>query len=77
MTGVATEDTLFGEQVYIEEDLEVAEGLEVEERLAAKERLVVVAIGKFGDGTVSFFGDVNAQETTCTIMAVIAHGPRM
>eukprot|EP00752_Nemacystus_decipiens_P018235 g16363.t1 len=44
-------------------------GLKVAEGLAA------VALGKFGEGLVSFFGDVNAQETTCAIMAVIANGP--
>eukprot|EP00752_Nemacystus_decipiens_P018234 g16362.t1 len=43
-------------------------GLKVAEGLAA------VALGKFGEGLVSFFGDVNAEKTTCKIMAVIACG---
>jgi hypothetical protein len=33
-----------------------------------------VAFGKFGSGTVSFFGDVNHETDTLKIMAVIARG---
>lgn len=33
-----------------------------------------VAVGKYGEGSVSFFGDVNAEKKTCDIMAIIARG---
>ena len=33
-----------------------------------------IALGKCVDGSVSFFGDVNAEDETCDIMAVIARG---
>lgn len=33
-----------------------------------------VAVGKYGAGSVSFFGDVNAEQKTCDIMAIIARG---
>jgi len=37
---------------------------------------VAVAYGKYGQGTVSFFGDVNYEEQTLELMAVIAKGNR-
>mgnify|MGYP006931569430 CR=1 FL=1 len=33
-----------------------------------------VSLGKYGEGSVSYFGDVNAEEKTCDIMAIIARG---
>lgn len=71
MKCVATEDILFGTTSgSVSHSLvPFMAGLDVEEGLAA------VAFGKFGEGSVSFFGDVNAEETTCAIMAVIARGP--
>jgi len=33
-----------------------------------------VAYGRFGEGTVSFFGDVNFEEPTLRIMSIIARG---
>lgn len=35
---------------------------------------VAVAWGRYGEGTVSFFGDVNFEKTTLKIMSVIARG---
>lgn len=34
-----------------------------------------VAFGKVGEGSVGFFGDVNAEKDTCAILAVIAREP--
>ena len=75
LSGVATEDILFGEELDVE-DLDIEDRVPVKERLAVQEGLVAVAFGKFGQGAVSFFGDVNAEETTSAIMATIARGPR-
>lgn len=71
MRGVATEDILFGStSSSVSHSLvPFMAGLGVEEGLAA------VAFGKFGEGSVSFFGDVNAETDTCAIMAVLARGP--
>lgn len=33
-----------------------------------------VTLGKHGEGLVSFIGDVNAEDETCDIMAIIARG---
>ena len=38
------------------------------------EGLCAVAFARYGDGTVSFFGDVNAEADTVKIMAVVARG---
>lgn len=71
MTSVATEDVLFGttNSSVSHSLVPFMAGLEVEEGLVA------VAFGSFGEGSVSFFGDVNAENDTCAIMAVIARGP--
>ena len=36
--------------------------------------LGAVAFGRYGNGALGFFGDVNAEESTCKIMAVLARG---
>lgn len=71
MRGVATEDILFGttSSSVSHSNVPFMAGEGLEEGLAA------VAFGKFGEGSVSFFGDVNAETNTCDIMAVIARGP--
>lgn len=68
---VAAEDLLFSttNSSVSYSNVPFMAGVEIEEGLAA------VAFGKFGQGSVSFFGDVNAEDDTCTIMAVIARGP--
>ena len=38
------------------------------------EGLCAIAVGKCGEGSVSFFGDVNAEDDTCNIMSIIARG---
>mmetsp|Transcript_28486 Transcript_28486/g.61051 ORF Transcript_28486/g.61051 Transcript_28486/m.61051 type:complete len:299 (+) Transcript_28486:62-958(+) len=35
---------------------------------------VAIALGAFGQGTVSFFGDVNYEDSTLKIMAIVARG---
>lgn len=71
VTCVPTEEILFGTtSASVSHSLvPFMAGEDIEEGLAA------VALGKFGEGSVSFFGDVNAEEPTCAIMAVIARGP--
>ena len=71
MTCVPTEEILFGtSSSSVSHSLvPFMAGEELEEGLVA------VALGKFGEGLVSFFGDVNAEAPTCAIMAVIARGP--
>ena len=39
-----------------------------------EEGMCAVAVGKYGEGSVSYFGDVNAEDDTCSIMAIIARG---
>jgi len=36
--------------------------------------MCAVAIGKYGKGSVSYFGDVNAEDDTCSIISIVAHG---
>ena len=60
MTGVPMEEILFG----LPKSSELVEF-----------GWTAVALGKFGEGLVSSFGDVNATGDTCAIMAVIARGP--
>lgn len=71
LKGVAAEDVLFGtsDSSVSHSLVPFMAGQEVEEGLAA------VALGKVGEGSVSFFGDLNAENDTCAIMAVIARGP--
>ena len=33
-----------------------------------------VALAKYGKGSISYFGDANAEDATCDIMAIIARG---
>lgn len=33
-----------------------------------------IALAKYGEGSISFFGDVNSEDETCDIMAIIARG---
>lgn len=71
MRGVPTEEILFGTtgSSVSHSNVPFMAGLPMENGLAA------VALGKFGEGSVSCFGDVNAEDDTCAIMAVIARGP--
>ena len=68
LSGVAPQDNLFGttgDSVLISLVSGMA-GQDIEEGQCA------IALGEFGGGSVSFFGDVNAEESTVQIMAVIA-----
>lgn len=59
MTGVPNEEPLFSEEPYVDEDLDVHERLGAERRLEFAERQAAVVFGRFGEGTVRFFGSVN------------------
>jgi len=39
--------------------------------------LCAVALGRCGAGYMGFFGDVNAESSTCTIVATLARGPHL
>lgn len=70
LKGVSPEETLFGTTensrsyslVPFMRDHEIGEGQ------------CAIAHGQFGEGSISFFGDVNAEQETCDIIAVIARG---
>jgi hypothetical protein len=36
--------------------------------------MAALALGKCGEGTVSFFGDVNNEDETVRTMAIVARG---
>lgn len=68
LKNVDVEDVLFGttEDSSTYSLVPQMRGHDVEEGQCA------VAHGKYGDGSVSFFGDVNAEQETCRIMSIIA-----
>jgi hypothetical protein len=43
-------------------------------RESADGEMAAVALGKFGEGTVSFFGDVNHEDETVRTIAIVARG---
>mmetsp|Transcript_11043 Transcript_11043/g.16267 ORF Transcript_11043/g.16267 Transcript_11043/m.16267 type:complete len:288 (-) Transcript_11043:154-1017(-) len=70
LSDVASEDNLFGtsEESTTYSLVPHMSGRDVDEGKCA------IALGKCSEGSVSFFGDVNAEEDTCAIMAIIARG---
>lgn len=70
LKNVDVEDVLFGttEDSSTYSLVPQMRGQDVEEGQCA------VAHGKYGDGSVSFFGDVNAEQETCRVMSIIARG---
>jgi len=39
-----------------------------------EQSMCAVAIGKYGKGSISYFGDVNAEDDTCSIISIVARG---
>ena len=64
LAGVTPEDNLFGTT----NESKSPSGWNIQAGQSA------IALGKYGDGLVSCFGDVNGEEKTCDIMAVLARG---
>lgn len=67
---VAPDDVLFGASSESQSQslVPAVTGLDIEEEICT------IALGKFGDESISFFGDVNAEEDTCATLAIIACG---
>ena len=70
LSGVAPEDNLFStsDESRSYSLVPMMGGREIEASQSA------VSLGKYGKGSVSYFGDVNAEEETCDIIATIARG---
>ena len=70
LSGVAPEDNLFStsDESRSYSLVPMMSGRDIEGGQSA------VALGKYGEGSISYFGDVNAEEETCDIMAIIARG---
>ncbi|KAK1733119.1 hypothetical protein QTG54_016257 [Skeletonema marinoi] len=70
LSGVAPEDNLFStsDDSRSYSLVPMMSGRDIEGGQSA------VAVGKYGEGSVSYFGDVNAEDETCDVMAIIARG---